>query len=111
MTVQRTRFNNIQSKAFEFVTTTLVGPWRRRSISLISLLLGFYFTSNLSVFFLAKTGQRILVAIIMIILIEILIRLRSLVKSKEWPLHWLAIDNLRIGTIYAIVLEAYKLGS
>jgi hypothetical protein len=33
------------------------------------------------------------------------------VRSDPWPLPWLALDNLRIGTIYAVVLEAFKLGS
>jgi len=33
------------------------------------------------------------------------------VRSVPSPLPWLALDNLRIGTIYAVVLEAFKLGS
>jgi hypothetical protein len=29
----------------------------------------------------------------------------------EPPLLWRVIDNLRIGLVYAVVLEAYKLGT
>ena len=47
----------------------------------------------------------------MVIVIELIVRMRSRVRSGAWPLPWLALDNLRIGTVYAVVLEAYKLGS
>ena len=61
--------------------------------------------------FLEETGKRAFVVMIMVITIEILVRLRSLVKSKKWPIYWLAIDNIRIGSIYSVVFEAFKLGS
>ena len=47
----------------------------------------------------------------MVIILELIVRLRSRVRSGPWPISWLAIDNLRIGTVYAVVLEAFKLGS
>ena len=52
-----------------------------------------------------------LVVLFMVILIEILVRLRSRVKGPLWPINWIAIDNIRVGAIYAVVLEAFKLGS
>ena len=49
--------------------------------------------------------------LVMVLIIELIVRLRSKVRPGPWPLPWLALDNLRIGTVYAVVLEAYKLGS
>ena len=31
--------------------------------------------------------------------------------AERTPLGWLLLDNLRIGLVYALVLEAFKLGS
>ena len=47
----------------------------------------------------------------MVVVLEVLVRLRSRVRIEPWPLGWLALDNLRIGTVYAVVFEAFKLGS
>ena len=93
------------------ITYSFIGSWRRRSIGLISLLSGFYIGSNVTVYFLEKTGKRPLVVLVMVLVIELLIRSRTRVKAIPWPLPWLAIDNIRIGTVYAVVLEAFKLGS
>jgi hypothetical protein len=47
----------------------------------------------------------------MVIVIELLIRGRSYVKQEPWPLSWLALDNIRIGAVFSVVFEAFKLGS
>ena len=45
-------------------------------------------------------------------LIELVVRLRTrLVSDQRLPLAWLMLDNLRIGFVFALVLEAFKLGS
>ena len=109
--MQQTRLNNFLNRLGIYLSTSFLGPWRRRCIGLISLLFGYYLGSNLTVYFLQEVGQRPLVVLVMFILIELLIRIRSRVNKFPWPLHWLAIDNLRIGTVYSVVLEAFKLGS
>ena len=78
---------------------------------MISLLFGYFVGSNLTVYFLERTGQRPLVVFSMVLIVEILIRLRSRVKRFPWPLYMLALDNMRIGAVYSVVLEAFKLGS
>ena len=109
--LQNTRFNQFQEKIGEYLSTSIVGPWSRRSITLISLLLGYYLGSNLTVYFLQVFRHRTLVVLFMVILIEILIRLRTNVSRTPWPISWLAIDNVRIGAVYSVCLEAFKLGS
>jgi hypothetical protein len=55
--------------------------------------------------------QRPFVVFYMVIVIELLIRGRSYVKQEPWPLSWLALDNIRIGAVFSVVFEAFKLGS
>jgi len=47
---------------------------------------------------------------IIIIFIEIIIRIKPAASSKFYYI-WTVVDKLRIGAIYAVVLEAFKLGS
>ena len=47
---------------------------------------------------------------IIILFIEIIIRIRPTSSSRFYYL-WSVVDKLRIGAIYAVVLEAFKLGS
>ena len=111
MSQQKTRLAEFQSKIISGINNTIEGPWKRRSLGIISLLIGYYLGSNGILFYLEKTGQRPIVVLIILIMVEILVRLRSRVKEDVWPLNWLILDNLRIGIVYAIVLEAFKLGS
>ena len=46
-----------------------------------------------------------------LVLVELLIRLRFRFAGSPMSLSWQVIDNLRIGFIYALVLEAFKVGS
>ena len=109
--MQNTKLNDFLNAISLYLSTSLIGPWKRRSLGLISLLLGYYIGSNITAYFLQKAGQRPLVVLGMVIIVEILIRSRTRVKGNPWPLLWLAIDNIRIGSVYAVVLEAFKLGS
>ena len=47
---------------------------------------------------------------IIIVFIEIIIRIKPSSGSKFYDI-WSIADKLRIGAIYAIILEAFKLGS
>jgi len=46
-----------------------------------------------------------------VLLIELMVRLRTRLVADRVSLGWLMLDNLRIGLVYAVVLEAFKLGS
>jgi len=47
---------------------------------------------------------------IIIVFIEIIIIIKPAASSKYYNL-WTVVDKLRIGAIYAVILEAFKLGS
>ena len=47
---------------------------------------------------------------IIILVIELIIRIRPSQKSKFFTV-WSVVDKIRIGATYAVILEAFKLGS
>jgi len=112
MTLQVTRYARFQRRVGTHLSQALVGSWRRRSGGLLSLLFGFIVGSNVTMYWFQKSGQQRPFAVLMVVLVlEMQVRLRSRVRIDQWPLSWLALDNLRIGTVYAVVFEAFKLGS
>ena len=52
-----------------------------------------------------------LVVLSVVLLLELVVRIRTRVVQGGPALGWLVLDNLRIGLVYAVVLEAFKLGS
>ena len=71
-------------------------------IGLLILLLGFFIGSNLTVHLANAVGVRTFTALYALIACELLVLWRR-------RLPWL--DNLRLGFVYAVVLEAFKVGS
>jgi len=47
----------------------------------------------------------------MVITHELMVRLRTRAITDVPSLAWVVVDNLRIGVVFALVLEAFKLGS
>jgi len=43
--------------------------------------------------------------------LELVVRLRTRLAGDRPALGWVIADNLRLGLVYAVVLEAFKLGS
>ena len=60
--------------------------------------------------FISEGKNELIMVPIIIVFIEIIIRIKPSSNSKFYNL-WSIIDKLRIGAIYAIILEAFKLGS
>lgn len=109
--LQATRFDRLQRQLGDLVLGGVRGSWRRRSLAVLALLAGFYGGQNVTAWWLAQLGQRPVVVLALVLLLELLIRLRSRWVNGPVPLPWLMLDNLRLGFVYAVVLEAFKLGS
>ncbi|MCP9914944.1 DUF565 domain-containing protein [Cyanobium sp. ATX 6F1] len=109
--VEPTRFSRVQERLGSVLFGGLAGSWRERSLAILALLLGFYGGSNLTAYFLQRIGQRPLVVLALVLLIEAVVRVRSRWLKGDPGLGWVLCDNLRIGLVYAVVLEAFKLGS
>ncbi|WP_332299752.1 DUF565 domain-containing protein [Prochlorococcus marinus] len=106
--MQNTKFSKLIYTLVRTVNPIISYSWRERSIILLSLLTGFYLTNSLLSFLLDKSVNTIYLAILIVVIMELSIR--SLIFSKS-SLIIISINNFRIGSTYALILEAYKLGS
>ncbi|HZG39834.1 MAG TPA: DUF565 domain-containing protein [Nodosilinea sp.] len=117
--MQRTRLSTLIDDLGDQLSLWLVNPWRRVSLVLLSLLLGYFFAVSLA----AIAGQSAVQDTVASAFIAIGVELVSwLVYSRRWrdpellrkvpkPLWIDCINSAKIGAIYAFCVEAFKLGS
>ncbi len=110
--LQRTRYQQFSAAIGTVVVGQLRGSWRHRSAVLLALLLGFYVGGNVTAFVMYLfPGGRPALVLALVVALELVVRLRGRMVSGPAGLGWRLVDNLRIGMVYAVVLEAYKLGT
>jgi hypothetical protein len=86
--------------------------WRSASVAMLALLVGFFLAQNVTTLLLGSVqGGRPAVVLAVVVVIELLVRLRSRWLEGDPPLAWVVVDNFRLGATYAVVLEAFKLGT
>ena len=105
--MQKTKFRELLDSFVIIINPIISDTWSKRSIFLLSLLLGFYFTNSFLSFLLDKSVNTFL-AITIVLIMELVIRSYLISKSS---ILLTIINNIRIGSTYALILEAYKLGS
>ena len=108
--MQKTRFSIFSDKFAEIIFGFLNLSWREKSINLISLLTGYFLFANFITKFISEGKNELVMVPIIIFIIELIIRSKPKSNSSIYYL-WSIIDKLRIGATYALVLEAFKLGS
>ena len=107
---QRTNF---QLKIIENIQTLSIwanNPWRRYSIALIIILIGYFFGSSLGMVSAVLELMDPVAALVSVVFIEILIALRRnfrFEKKKKFLL--LLLDSLRLGLFYGFFTESLKL--
>lgn len=110
--MQNTRLSTIVNTTATQLDQTFRNPWRRISLIIISWLLGFFLGSAIS----TSAGQRaeldVVAAFLLVLVTETISRFsyaggerfrRSLISA--------VLNSLKIGLIYSLFLEAFKLGS
>lgn len=112
--MQRTRLSTIVEVAGTRVARTLSNPWRRISLTIIGLLFGFFAGSAIS----TSAGQAaewdIIGAGLLVIFTEIVSRIiyrRSPPVENKRSLFLELLNFFKVGMIYSLFLEAFKLGS
>ena len=107
---QKTKF---QLKIVENIQTLSIwanNPWRRYSISLITLLVGYFFGSSIGMVSAVVELMDPVAAFFSVVFIEILIKLRRSYRlEKEKKFLVLLIDSLRLGLFYGFFTESLKL--
>ena len=108
--MQKTNFSRITLQLNNLLFGFLSDTWRSKSIGLISVLSGYFLFANFLTKFISEGKNELIMVPIIIVFIEIIIRIKPSSRSKFYDL-WSVVDKLRIGAIYAVILEAFKLGS
>ena len=106
--MQKTKFREFIDSLIFIINPIISDSWSKRSLLLLSLLFGFYFTNSFLSFLLDKSVNTIFLAIIILLIMELVIRSYLIPKLT---ISVMIINNIRIGSTYALILEAYKLGS
>ena len=109
--MQKTKIRKSLDTVIRAINPFIANSWSKRSVLLLSLLLGFYFTNSILSFLLDKSINTILLAILILLIMEISIRSTLLSKFTKLSIIIISINNFRIGSTYALILEAFKLGS
>ena len=109
--MQKTKFRKFVDTVTRAINPFIADSWSKRSILLLSLLLGYYCTNSILSFLLDKSINTILLAILILLIMEISIRSTLLSKFTKLSIIIISINNFRIGSTYALILEAFKLGS
>jgi len=117
--MQNTRISSILNVSARRLSQWSQQPWRRSSLILISLLLGFFLASVISTSTGAKSELDIIAAAITVMVVEIINRFvyspqRRLQADGSVAPRRLTIEmlnSLKLGVTYGLFLEAFKLGS
>ena len=107
---QKTKFQLKIVENIQTISFWANNPWRRYSLSLITLLIGYFFGSSLGMVSAVVELMDPLAAFLSVVFIEILIVLRRnfrFEKKKKFVL--LILDSLRLGLFYGFFTESLKL--
>ncbi len=109
--MQKTKFTELVDLLVNSINPIVTDSWSKRSILILSLLSGFYFTNSFLSFLLDKAVNTIFIAVLVLFIMEISIRTYLITYRSKFSIIIMAVNNLRIGSTYALILEAFKLGS
>jgi len=108
--MQKTNLSNVLDQLNNILTGFFSSTWRSKSIGLISVLSGYFLFANFVTKFISEGRNELIMVPIIIFIIELIIRVKPSTGSSLFYL-WSIVDKIRIGATYAVILEAFKLGS
>lgn len=116
--MQRTRISTLLDRAGDQLSRWLLNPWRRISIVVISLLFGYFFGISIAAVAGQAAEQDISISAVLVVVAELISRF---VYGRRWrqpeqpdqrlPLLVESLNALKIGAMYSLCVEAFKLGS
>ena len=107
---QKTKFQKIVVENIETLSVWASNPWRRYSLAIIIVLLGYFIGSSLGMVSAVIELMDPVGAFLSVFFLEILIQLRrffSFENNKKFLV--LSFDSLRIGIFYGFFTESLKL--
>ncbi len=115
--MQNTRLSTIVNVSIARVSRWSRNPWRRISLIVISLLSGFFLASVINTVSGAKSEQDVTAAAIVLLIVELTnryvygIRREPSRGDETSSLTPEILNSLKLGLVYGLFLEAFKLGS
>ena len=111
--VFRPQKTNFQLKIIENIQTLTIwanNPWRKYSLSIITLLIGYFLGSSIGMVSAVAELMDPVAAFLSVFFIEILIALRRNFRfEKKKRFLVLLLDSLRLGLFYGFFTESLKL--
>ena len=108
--MQKTKFSIINEQVSSLLFGFLSSSWKSKSINIISVLTGYFLFANFATKFISEGRNELVMVPIIILTIELIIRVKPSSSSNFFKI-WSIVDKVRIGATYAVILEAFKLGS
>ena len=108
--MQKTRFTIFYDSLNLLFLGFLKSSWKDKSLNLLSILFGYFLFANFITKFISEGKNELVMIPVIIILFEVIIRMKPQSNSNIY-LVWMLLDKIRIGAVYALILEAFKLGS
>ena len=110
--MQNTRLSSLVDTIAGQLRTLFFNPWRRLSLLAISLLFGFFLGAAVSTIAGQSAAWDIFAAGILVVLTEVIDRIyysrNRILRRSLWVE---TLNALKIGLIYSLFIEAFKLGS
>ena len=107
---QKTKFQLLVIENFDNLSKWAINPWRRYSLALTVVLIGYFFGSSLGMISAVVELIDPIGAFLSVLLIEILIQFRRRLRfNKGKKFLVLLIDSLRLGLFYGFFTESLKL--
>jgi hypothetical protein len=110
--MQNTRLNKLFDTVAKNAAQWFINPWRRLSLLIISWLFGFFLGSAISTTAGQEAELDIVIAAILVIITEVTSRIFYSRSFMARQALWVeTLNYLKVGFIYSLFLEAFKLGS
>ena len=107
---QKTKFQVLIVDNLKTISIWALNPWRRYSFVIIIFFVGYFFGSSLGMISAVYNLMDPVGALISVLIIEILIKIRrALLRDKNKKFFLLIADFLRIGLLYGFFTESLKL--
>ena len=107
---QKTKFQRLVIENVDSLSQWALNPWRRYSLALTVVLIGYFFGSSLGMISAVVELIDPVGALLSILFIEILIQFRRRLRfDKRMKILVLLIDSLRLGLFYGFFTESLKL--
>ena len=107
---QKTKFQLLVINNIDSLSQWAVNPWRRYSLALTIVLIGYFFGSSLGMISAVVELIDPVGAFLSVLLIEILIIFRRKLRiDREKKILILLIDSFRLGLFYGFFTESLKL--